>query len=113
MTKSIALKPRLSEKAYALSQQQNTYVFDVPSRLSKQELSQLITGQYQVGIVKIRVSSLPGKAKRSYHRGSRSWHKGSSSNVRKAYITLKKDDKLPFFAALEDSEKKKTRKDKN
>jgi large subunit ribosomal protein L23 len=102
--KSMTLKPRVSEKTYALSEQGNTYVFEVPKTVSKQFIGDAVAAQYEVGVVSVRISATPGKTQRTYKRGGRISHNGQRSSVRKAFVTLKEGDKLPVFASVEDSD---------
>jgi large subunit ribosomal protein L23 len=108
--KLIALNPRLSEKAYGLSELRNTYVFDVDTGVNKFDIASAITSQYDVKVENVRVASVPGKAKRAYRQRGRKSLQGQRSDVRKAYVTLKEGDKLPVFAAMEQSEAPKETK---
>lgn len=110
MDKTIALKPRLSEKAYALSEARNTYVFAVPTSLSRLSIAKAVAAQYGVTVESVRVATQPGKTKRTYRRGGRVVHRGRTSSVRKAYVRLKEGDKLPIFSAV-DEDKKKAKKE--
>ncbi len=102
---SVALKPRLSEKAYALSQLNATYVFDIPANANKNSVLEAVQKQYEVSVVSVRLASLPGKRQRSVKKGRRGAHFGQRANIRKAYVTLKKGDKLPVFEAIEEAAK--------
>lgn len=106
MYKTIPLKPRLSEKSYALSEERNTYVFEVPAQVSRQELAKAVAAQYNVAVESVRVAAAPAKPKRTYRRKGRYVLRGQSSPIRKAYVRLKEGDKLPIFAAVEESKKK-------
>ncbi len=115
MSKSLALKPRVSEKTYALSEERNTYVFVVPKGVSKQLIANAVAEQYEVGVTAVRISASPGKSQRTYKRGGRVTHRGQRSDIRKAFVTLREGDKLPVFASVEDGadakpEKKKEKK---
>ncbi|MBI4033752.1 50S ribosomal protein L23 [Candidatus Saccharibacteria bacterium] len=110
MDKTIVLKPRLSEKAYALSEDRNTYVFGVPTGLSRLSIATAVAAQYGVKVESVKVASQPGKTRRTYRRGGRIVHRGRTSAVRKAYVRLKEGDKLPIFSAV-DEDKKKTKKE--
>jgi ribosomal protein L23 len=113
MSKALTLKPRISEKTYAQSEALNVYVFEVEPGVSKQLIGQAVAAQYKVGVTAVRVASLPSKTRRTYQRGGRSVNRGVRSGIRKAYVTLKAGDKLPIFAAVEDSpEPKETKKGK-
>lgn len=110
MSKTIALKPRLSEKTYAISENTNTYTFVVPAGTSKTEVARAVSNQYDVTVTNVRLASVPGKTYRSYRRRGRVTHKGFRSGLKKAYVTLKVGDKLPLFAAVEEASKPEEKK---
>lgn len=109
MSKTLTLKPRLSEKAYGQSESANTYVFDIPKATNSQQVAQAVAVQYDVGVKIVRISAGSTKNLRSY-KGRGRFIKASRSNLRKAYVTLNEGDKLPLFAA---EEKTKKGKEKN
>lgn len=111
MTKNIVLKPRLSEKAYALSEERNTYIFTVPQKVSRLSIADAVAMQYGVSVLSVRIAALPGKTRRTYRRGGRIVHRGQSSPVRRAYVRLKEGEKIPLFSAVE-VEKKAAKEDK-
>ena len=104
MDKAMILKPRLSEKAYGLSQVRNTYVFVVPNDATKHTVARAVAEQFEVTVVDVHTINLKGKAKRSVSRGGRRVASGRQSDVKKAYVTLKEGDHLPIFAAEEEAE---------
>jgi ribosomal protein L23 len=112
MSKSLTIKPRISEKTYAQSEALNVYVFEVAQSVSKPLIAQAVSAQYSVGVVGVRVASLPSKSKRTYQRGGRKVTRGTQPGIRKAYVTLKAGDKLPIFAAVEDTPDPKEAKGK-
>lgn len=97
------MKPRLSEKSFALSQSTNTYAVDVPSEMSSHQIAVAIAKQFDVEVKSVRVSNRKGKVKRVMNTtGKRSSNrKGAQADIKKAYITLKSGSHLPFFAAEE------------
>lgn len=97
------IKPRLSEKAFAQSQLNNTFVLDVPAGLNKHEVAIAVAKQFDVEVKSVRLVNRPGKAKRVMNlTGKRSANReGSQSRLRKAYVTLATGSHLPFFAAEE------------
>lgn len=97
------LKPRMSEKAYAVSQAKNTYVFDVEGDTNKHSVARAISEQYSVTVTGVRVINVKGKVKRTVRKGGRPTM-GRQSDVKKAYVTLKAGDSLPIFAAIEEAE---------
>lgn len=93
------LKPRISEKGYAIFQTLNTYIFDVPATANKHQIAAAASGQYSVTVVGVRLAGVPGKAVRTNRRGSRKSINGRRSDIKKAYVTLKSGDTLPLYAA--------------
>lgn len=104
-TPTMALKPRMSEKAYALSAERNTYVFVVPKSANKMTVAQAVSEQFKVTVEEVNISVLKGKEKRSYKRGGRPVV-GRDVDVKKAYVRLKSGDQIPIFAAIEEEEAK-------
>lgn len=105
MYKTLVLKPRMSEKAYRLSETQRTYVFDVDSAANKHNITQAVIAQFQVSVADVRIVIVKGKTKRTVRKGGRAIN-GRRSDVKKAYVTLKEGDSLPIFAAVEEAEEK-------
>ena len=99
------LKPRMSEKAYEMSQKLNTYVFVVPGDANKVTVAAAVTDQFKVTVEEVNISILKGKPKRSYRRGGRPIV-GKTSDLKKAYVRLKAGDAIPIFAAVEEEEAK-------
>jgi ribosomal protein L23 len=108
--KQIALKPRISEKGYALSEKANTYIFDVPSDVNKFDVATAVKGQFEVTVTNVRLAGVPGKTVRSYRNRGRKSINAKRSDIRKAYVTLKQGDKLPIFAAVEEPDAPKEMK---
>ena len=105
MHKTIILKPRMSEKAYGLSQARNTYVFDVPEGANKHTVARAVAAQFDVVVTKVNIANIEGKAKRTIRKGGRA-STGKQNDIRKAYVTLQAGQKLPIFAAVEEAEAK-------
>ena len=108
MDKSLVLKPRMSEKAYGLSQLRNTYVFDVERGANKHTIARAVASQYDVTVTEVNVINQKGKAKRTVRKGGRP-SMGRTSDYKKAYVTLKSGDSLPVFAAVEEAEAKEVK----
>ncbi|MEK7182298.1 MAG: 50S ribosomal protein L23 [Patescibacteria group bacterium] len=88
---SVLKNSRITEKATDLSQNHNVYVFEVDKNTNKREISKAIKTFYNVTPEKIRTIKIPSKNVIS--RGK----KGVKSGGKKAYIYLKKGDKLEFI----------------
>lgn len=96
--KDLTVIPRVSEKAYQMSQREGvkTYVFQVPVNANKHSVARAITMQYDVVVTSVRTTTAKGKAKQSYRKGGRPIA-GQRSDVKKAYVTLREGDVLPLF----------------
>lgn len=105
MSKTMTLRPRLSEKSYGQSQANNTYVLDVPGEATKHTVARAVSLQFEVSVINVNILNLKGKAKRSVSRGGRRVANGRQSDTKKAYVTLAEGQSLPFFDAAEEAEK--------
>ena len=96
--KSLVMIPRVSEKAYAMSQRENikTYVFEIPAGTNKHSVARAVTAQYDVVVTSVRTTTAKGKVKQTYRKGGRPIT-GIRSDVKKAYVTLRSGDSLPLF----------------
>ena len=110
--KLVALKPRLSEKTYSLSQSGNTFVFEIPDGVNKHLVAQTVTEQFKVTVTDVRIANMPGKSRRVYRKRGRNGQQSTSSGYRKAFVTLKEGDKLPIFADASNEETKQPAKEK-
>jgi large subunit ribosomal protein L23 len=108
--KPMTLKPKISEKGYALSENLNTYIFEVERDANKIDIASAVNAQFDVTAIKVRIASVPGKSVRSYRKKGRKSISAKRSEVRKAYVTLKVGDKLPIYAAVDDPEAPKEAK---
>lgn len=102
--KPIGLKPRVSEKAYGLSDLRNTYIFDVQPGFNKFDVASAVAAQFDVTVTGVRLATVPGKSIRVIRQKGRRSLLGRRSDVRKAYVTLKEGDNLPIFTAAEEPE---------
>jgi large subunit ribosomal protein L23 len=99
----LTLKPRVTEKAYALSVAHNTYVFEVPKSANRLMVADAVAAQYGVAVTDVNITNVKGKAKRTVRKGGRQT-RGQRNDIKKAYVTLKAGDSLPIFAAVEEAE---------
>lgn len=103
MTKLMPLKPRMSEKAYGLSKERNTYMFVVPKDSNKATIAEAVAVQFDVTVENVNITNIKGKPKRSYRRGGRAVI-GKDADIKKAYVRIKDGDHIPVFAAIEEEE---------
>jgi large subunit ribosomal protein L23 len=107
----MALKPRLSEKTYGMSEANNVYVFVVPGDATKHTVARAVKAQFEVTVMTVNIVNVKGKVKRTVKKGGRAVS-GARSDFKKAYVTLKAGDKLPFFESIKDEEHKGEETDK-
>ena len=84
----------VTERAYSLASETNTYVFDVSLEATKDEIRNAVKDIYDVKPLRVRTSILRGKTKRT--------KKGLTKrpNVKKAFVTLATGDTLPVYEEI-------------
>ncbi|MEK7603115.1 MAG: 50S ribosomal protein L23 [Patescibacteria group bacterium] len=108
----MTLKPRMSEKAYGLSQSSATYVFEVPADANKLTVASAVSKQFKVKVKSVNIANIKGKPKRSVRRGGRV-SQGSRSDSKHAYVTLMPDNEIPVFAVEEEKAEKAAKLQEN
>lgn len=105
MSKTISLRPHLSEKTYGLSTKR-VYVFTIDKSTNKHSVARAVEAQFDVKVTAVNVTNIDGKAKRTISvTGKRSVNSnGKRNDIKKAYVTLAEGFSLPFFAAVEEAE---------
>lgn len=109
MSKTLVLKPRVSEKAYGLTQLHNTYVFIVPTSANKAMVEEAVNVQFDVTVTDVNIINVKGKAKRTVRKGGKAVA-GRDNDIKKAYVTLKEGDSIAVFNT-EDKNEKPAQKD--
>jgi large subunit ribosomal protein L23 len=87
---NIIKRPHITEKATRNSEV-GVYVFEIFKNSSKKDVAQAIKEQYKVTPVKVTTVTIP--AKTTFVRGK----KGTKSSYKKAYVYLKKGDKIEII----------------
>jgi large subunit ribosomal protein L23 len=91
----IILRPVLTEKGY-MTLDQRRYVFEVALNANKIEIKQAIEQVFDVKVDTVNTLRTLGKIKRQGR------YSGRTPEIKKAYVTLKKDSKkIPFFEGME------------
>ncbi len=103
MSKTLTLRPRLSEKTYGQSAA-GVYVVEVPTGTNKHAVARAVEQQFEVKVVKVNLTNIAGKSKRIVSISGKRYKNadGRRNDVRKAYVTLAKGNRLPFFDAIEE-----------
>ena len=107
MSKTVTLRPLLSEKTYELSNSR-VYVLEVPKNVNKHTVARAVEAQFEVKVERVNTTNISGKAKRIISiSGKRTKNaEGNRTDIKKAYVTLAKGHSLPFFNAIEEEEEK-------
>lgn len=87
----ILIRPLVTEKSTHLSEEQNTYVFEVGRLANKHQIKAAVESLFGVSVSDVRTLNVRGKMKR-FGR-----FYGKRSNWKKAYVTLADGDFLNFF----------------
>ncbi len=83
----ILIKPHVTEKA-TVSSESSVYVYEIDPKATKGEVTKAFAEKYKVSPVKVTTVTIP--AKNVFVRGKR----GKKSGYKKAYIYLKKGEKI-------------------
>ena len=86
---SVLLSPRITEKA-ALLTDQHVYAFEIANGATKHDVRSAVKAIYNVTPLKIRIVN---RAPRRYHSRTRG-RVLLERSLRKAYVYLKKDDRI-------------------
>jgi large subunit ribosomal protein L23 len=104
---TISIIPRATEKAYAQSQQNNVYVFNVPLTSNKQEVVAAVESQFDVKVTGIKTLVQNGKAVRFSRGKNRYPGKTTRKDTKKAYVTLAEGNSIQVFEQPTTEEEKK------
>ena len=90
--RDVILKPVVSEKSYALIDQ-NVYTFLVDPSASKPEISDAVSSIFDVTVVKVNTLNRKGKATRNRRTGK----VGKRPDRKRALVTLAEGDSIDLF----------------
>jgi large subunit ribosomal protein L23 len=91
---NVLIKPLLTEKTSKETELFNRYAFVVNTKANKNQIKSAVEKFFDVKVVSVRTSVLPGKTKRA-GKG----HKKTSSS-KKAYVQLQDGQKIEFFKGI-------------
>ncbi|MBI2474433.1 MAG: 50S ribosomal protein L23 [Candidatus Taylorbacteria bacterium] len=84
----VIVRPRITEKSHTMAEGHNVFVFDVASGATKGKVADAIQELYKVTPIKVSVVPVPRKQRMIRGRI------GYTNAGRKAYVYLKKGDKI-------------------
>jgi large subunit ribosomal protein L23 len=97
--KLVIIKPLITEKNTDLQEAKNQYVFEVAMDANKIEIKKEIEKSFNVNVKNVKTLVLKGKSKSQFTKKGR--FSGYSPDMKKAIVTLKKDDKIDLFGTAE------------
>jgi large subunit ribosomal protein L23 len=97
-TKTILVKPLITEKADTLSEKKTQYSFIVEKTANKIEIKKAVEQLYTVNVESVNTTIIPGKRKtRNTKKGV--LH-GRKSSYKKAIVTLASGETIDFFGDI-------------
>lgn len=91
---NVLVKPLLTEKTSKETELFNRYAFVVNVKSNKNQIKSAVEKYFDVKVVSVHTSVLPGKTKRA----GKGMKKSSSS--KKAYVQLQDGQKIEFFKGI-------------
>ena len=95
MTRSILIKPVITEKLTLLQEQKNQYAFEVQINATKVDILNAVQKKFNVKVQSIRTIQIKGKKKSQFTKRGR--FEGYRPTVKRAFVTLSKDSKIDLF----------------
>ncbi len=87
-------KPLITEKTSIISEESNKYGFIVNLKANKNQIKTAVETLYDVKVLSVKTSILPGKMKRAGKFVKK------SSKTKKAYVQLAEGQKIEFFKGV-------------
>jgi large subunit ribosomal protein L23 len=91
---SVLVKPLLTEKTSKETETYNRYAFVVNIKANKNHIKNAVEKFFDVKVLSVHTSVLPGKTKRAGKGFKR------SANSKKAYVQLQDGQKIEFFKGI-------------
>ncbi len=95
---AIIIKPIVTEKMTQLTDKLNRYGFKVDKNANKIEIKKAVEELYGVTVEAVNTAILPGKKKSRYTKSG--VIKGSTSDYKKAIVTLKQGETIDFYSNI-------------
>ncbi|PSO45323.1 50S ribosomal protein L23 [Candidatus Saccharibacteria bacterium SW_7_54_9] len=95
------VRPVISEKAIAQTDEENTYLFYVPLSANKHTIAREVARRFDVTVTGVRTAILKGKSKGVPVRRGRKLISGRRDDMKKAYVTLGEGDSISMFEGSE------------
>jgi large subunit ribosomal protein L23 len=92
----ILKRPLFTEKVTSMTDKLNQYAFEVNLDANKIEIANAVEQKFKVKVKNVKTILHKGKSKSRLTK--KGILEGRTGKVKKAYVTLKKDNKIDFFA---------------
>lgn len=92
------IKPLVSEKANALTEELNQFSFVVRPEANKLQIKAEIEALYNVNVVSVNTIKYAGKTKSRYTKAG--LVRGRSNAFKKAIVTLKEGESIDFYSNI-------------
>jgi len=89
----LIIKPLVTEKS-TLMKESDKYVFLVSKKANKNDIVQAVELKFGVNVIKCNVINIRGKRKKVRYKV------GKTASRKKAIVTLKKGQEMPFFEGV-------------
>jgi large subunit ribosomal protein L23 len=90
---NIIRRPLITEKGLGVKETEGTLVFDVAPEATKNEVAEAVETLFKVKVDAVRTANVAGKERR------RGRYAGYKPDWKKAYVKLKKGEKLPEYVS--------------
>ena len=90
---TVIRRPLITEQGLSVKETEGTLVFDVAPEATKTEVKQAVENLFKVKVSTVRTANVVGKERR---RGK---FTGFKPDWKKAYVRLKKGEKLPEYVS--------------
>ena len=95
---NILIKPIVTEKANAQSENLNRYGFVVDKRANKLQIRKAVEELYGVTVASVNTIRYPGKLKSRFTKAG--IIAGRTNNFKKAFVTLVEGDSIDFYSNI-------------
>ncbi len=101
MSRSILIKPIISEKSERLTSKGNQYTFMVDKKANKLEIKKAVEAMFSTNVVNVNTAVAPSKARQ---RNTKSGVvRGSLRAFKKAYVTLAEGEELDIYGSSDEN----------
>lgn len=91
---NVIIKPLLTEKSTQETERNNRYGFKVQLKANKNQIKNAVEQLYDVKVLNVRTSVLPGKLRRSGRLVRK------TGKTKKAYVQIEEGQKIEFFKGV-------------